>query len=454
MAEMSPGSASGRRATASKSSSSSGRSSLTGKRPSLPKALGTAAVRVVVKRLPRIKLSTLERESARTVAATRIQAAARGMLVRRRLPVSGYLQLRGTRFPYMWRRRFVSLELSTATLTWCRHPTRRRLGTAVVRGCARSGERALALRCSSASSANRRGSGERQLRLRATSAGSAEEWARALARAAATVAMAARANDGDGGSTPASAAAPFVPSAVVPRLEEVGLAIRLVGRKPADFALGRGQLHLHVRGAEFWKALEGVVPAAALRVARATLLPLPLIPDYMPASAFVAGSEAVDATLLLRKGDKPKAKSTAKLLDKLRAKGDPPLTLELVYKGTRGEYGSRGVLLAVETTPGKLLDAAREGHSLIGSGGGGGGGGSAPAAALSLLKATAASGTGAATGASAATPPESPARSPLRGLRRGTSSRGGGAEPQPAVGSGQGGRPGSRPPSPVAPPAI
>ena len=273
-AEHSPVSASGRRATTA-SKSASGRSSLTGKHPSLPKGLGTAAVRVVVKRLPQSKLSTLGRESARSVAATRIQAAARGMLVRRRLPVSGYLQMRATRFPYRWRRRFVSLELSTATLVWSRQPGRRPLGTVVVRGCARSAHatHCLVLRCASAGGANGRGGGgELQLRLRAASAASAEEWARALARAAATVAMAAaRGNDGGGTGADAdadAAAAPFVPSAVVPRLEEVGLAIRLVGRKPAGFALGKGQLHLHVRGAQFWKALEGVVPAAAPRVAR------------------------------------------------------------------------------------------------------------------------------------------------------------------------------------------
>ena len=497
-AEHSPVSASGRRATTA-SKSASGRSSLTGKHPSLPKGLGTAAVRVVVKRLPQSKLSTLGRESARSVAATRIQAAARGMLVRRRLPVSGYLQMRATRFPYRWRRRFVSLELSTATLVWSRQPGRRPLGTVVVRGCARSAHatHGLVLRCSSAGGANGRGGGgELQLRLRAASAASAEEWARALARAAATVAMAAaRGNDGGGTGADAdadAAAAPFVPSAVVPRLEEVGLAIRLVGRKPAGFALGKGQLHLHVRGAQFWKALEGVVPAAALRVARATLLPLPLIPDYLPADAFAAGTEAVDATLLLRRGDKPKAKSTAKLLEKLRANhGDPPLTLELGYRVARGAFAGRGVLLTLETTPGKLLDAARAGHSLIGSGGGGGcgggggagvGGGGAAAAGGSALAATTlslptASGTGA---SPATTPPASPARSPLRGLRRGTSSRGGGgAKPPTAAGRGQlGSRErerenyafslslsisrsrtpspvgGSRPPSPVAPPAI
>ena len=118
--------------------SSSGRSSLTGK---LLKGLGTAAVQIVGKRLPR-EPSTLGHESARTIAATRIQAMARGMLVRRRLPVRGYLQLYRTRFPHIWCRRFVSLELSTATLVWCRHPSpygmrklygNRRLGAAVAR---------------------------------------------------------------------------------------------------------------------------------------------------------------------------------------------------------------------------------------------------------------------------------------------------------------------------------
>lgn len=240
------------------------------------------------------------------------------------------------------RAHFFVLDPSSATLTWRREPGLRPEGCVRVQGCTRpaAGRRTFAVTTAKWPL--------RPLRLRATTAVSAEHWAAALDCAShSAVLRTAPGTGGDAvasvGDTPGSGDAlaqgtdadqggrlppPFVPSAVVPRLPAAGLVLRIVGRKDVAFALGRGQLTLHVLGPAFWKVLGTVVPAAGLRALRMTALPLGLVPDYLPASAFIAGTESVDAELLLvAAGDRPSRRNLVAKLEALRAMGDPASSL-------------------------------------------------------------------------------------------------------------------------------
>ena len=302
-----------------------------------------ATVRVVVRQMP--KLLPFSNHAVTMAAATRIQASARGMRARRLRPLCGYLVLhkRGPSVLHRCQRaHFFVLDPSSATLTWRCEPGLRPEGCVRVQGCTRpaAGKRTFAV-----TTAERP---LRPLRLRATTTVSAEHWAAALDCAShSAVLRTAPGTGGDAvvsvGDTPASGDAlaqgtdddqggglppPFVPSAVVPRLPAAGLVLRIVGRKDVAFALGRGQLTLHVLGPAFWKVLGTVVPAAGLRALRVTALPLGLVPDYLPASAFVAGTEAVDAELLLvAAGDRPSRRNLVAKLEALRAMGDPASSL-------------------------------------------------------------------------------------------------------------------------------
>ena len=305
-------------------------------------AAAAATVRVVVRQMP--KLLPFSNHAVTAAAATRIQAAARGMRARRLRPLSGYLVLhkRGLLALHRCRRaHFFVLDPSSATLTWRHEPGLRPEWCVHVQGCTRpaAGRRTFAVTAAEWPL--------RPLRLRATTAVAAEHWAAALDCASRSATLGTVSTGGDAvvgmGDTPASSDAPaqgtdtnqggglpppFVPSAVVPRLPAAGLVLRIVGRKDVAFALGRGQLTLHVLGPAFWKVLGTVVPAAGLRALRMTALPLGLVPDYLPASAFVPGTEAVDAELLLvAAGDRPSRRNLVAKLEALRAMGDPATSL-------------------------------------------------------------------------------------------------------------------------------
>ena len=98
-------------------------------------AAAAATVRVVVRQMP--KLLPFSNHAVTAAAATRIQAAARGMRARRLRPLSGYLVLhkRGLLALHRCRRaHFFVLDPSSATLTWRHEPGLRPEGCVHVQG--------------------------------------------------------------------------------------------------------------------------------------------------------------------------------------------------------------------------------------------------------------------------------------------------------------------------------
>eukprot|EP01012_Entosiphon_sulcatum_P013852 TRINITY_DN19035_c0_g1_i2.p1 TRINITY_DN19035_c0_g1~~TRINITY_DN19035_c0_g1_i2.p1 ORF type:complete len:1381 (+),score=231.29 TRINITY_DN19035_c0_g1_i2:38-4144(+) len=129
-----------------------------------------------------------------------------------------------------------------------------------------------------------------------------------------------------------------------------GWQLNVTGSKPRDFSAK--QIRLDLVGDAFWKSFRRSIGAAPHMVAT-TVLPVNLVPKFLPAGVFRPGEEAFECCVHFRlKIKRSTIIKKIKLLDI-----DVPLRLLLTYDGV-------GTLFAIDTTPRELLMAEQHSISL------------------------------------------------------------------------------------------
>jgi len=166
---------------------------------------------------------------------------------------------------------------------------------------------------------------------------------------------------------------PEVPKLVVLRITpslksevpEHGMSITIEATKPEGFTFEAVQLT--IGGTKLWEAIELVVNAALLRLAKFSFHPLNLCPTYLDPSTVRAGT--TEACFVIHFGDAPNARIShsriTTTLQKLVEGNDPKLKMTFDYGVKDWGFKKQGLLLSFELPVSVFLENLVQGKSFL-----------------------------------------------------------------------------------------